>query len=408
MSVESGPDIVTNGLVLELDGANVRSFRGEPTTNLSYNNGQTGSEYLAASIAWTNSGTWTLNTDNTSIVKPTIVDIPNLPTLPTNLRVISGVTDTVGSQHHGCAYTNISPSTTYTISVWFRQNRAGSSGPYLRTNVNNNQIGTFSYNGSTDTNTWPVNKWIRISATGTTQANENGIYLSNYIGSQVGDAVYYYGHQTEAKSYSTPLVAGTRGTTNATGGGWVDLSSSKTSGELVNGPTFNSANSGFLTFDGINDYVSNISNTGITHGTNNFSYFTWVRLQGKPSLGTIFENGSWTSCLLIRYETDGITIYSMSSYWGKFSFNPTLNTWNHLGFIRNGNVIEFYVNGVYQTNIAFTANISPSSNIFIGTSQHATGQVFNGDIAVAQIYTRALSVEEVVQNFNAQRDRFGI
>lgn len=200
------------------------------------------------------------------------------------------------------------------------------------------------------------------------------------------------------------------GTTTATDFGataWYNLSGNST-GSLVNGPSFISQNSGFLRFDGVDDYVSNISNTGITHGTSNFSYFVWVRLQGKPSLGTIFENGSWTSCLLIRYETDGITIYSMSSYWGKFSFNPTLNTWNHLAFIRNGNVIEFYINGVYQTNIAFTANISPSSNIFIGTSQHATGQVFNGDIAVAQIYTQALTATQVIQNFNAQRDRFGI
>jgi len=202
MAVEGGPDIVDSGLVFALDAANIRSYPGNATTNLSYNNGQGNSEYLANSVAWTNSGTWTLNTNNTSIDKPTILDIPNLPTLPTTLRVISGVTDSVGSQHHGCAYTSISPSTTYTVSVWFRQNRAGNSGPYLRTNVNNNQIGTFTYNGSGDSSTWPVNTWIRISATGTTQANENGIYLSNYIGTQVGDAVYYYGHQVEVAQYT--------------------------------------------------------------------------------------------------------------------------------------------------------------------------------------------------------------
>jgi hypothetical protein len=214
--------------------------------------------------------------------------------------------------------------------------------------------------------------------------------------------------QVEQRSSATAFVAGTRGTTATTGGGLLNLINTGSNGELVNGVAYSSINGGTLVFDGSNDYISNISNTGITHGTSNFSYFAWVNLQGKPVYGTIFENGSWTSCLLIRYETDGITIYSMGTYWGKFSFNPSLNTWNHLGFIRDGNVINFYVNGVYQTNLSFTANISPSSNIFIGTSQHSTGQVFNGYIASAQIYTRALSATEVTQNFEVQRARFGV
>ena len=189
---------------------------------------------------------------------------------------------------------------------------------------------------------------------------------------------------------------------------WCDISNNGRSGTLVNGPTFSTNNGGYFIFDGVDDYVSNISNSGLGHGTNGFSYFAWVNLQGKPSLGTIFENGTWGNCLLIRYETNGITIYSMGSYWGKFSFNPSLSTWNHLGFIRNGNNLEFYVNGVYQSYMNFTANVSPSPNIFIGTSQHSVGQCFNGYIAVAQIYTRTLSSSEVSQNYQMLKSRFGL
>lgn len=190
---------------------------------------------------------------------------------------------------------------------------------------------------------------------------------------------------------------------------WNDLSGGGRNGTLVNGVSFvPNRNGGYLVFDGTDDYVDGISNSGITHGTDNFSYFAWVNLQGKPTYGTIFENGSWTSCLLIRYQTNGIAIYSMGSYWGFFDFNPPLSTWNYLGFIRRGNSLEFYINGVYQTSLGFTANISPSSNIFIGTSQHAPNQCFNGYIPVAQIYTRALSTSEITQNFNAQYSRFGV
>ena len=181
-----------------------------------------------------------------------------------------------------------------------------------------------------------------------------------------------------------------------------------TSGTLENGVTFSTANGGYFDFDGTDDYISDFSNTGITHGTSNFSYFFWINLQGKPSLGTILENGSWTSCILIRYNTDGIVLYSMSTFIGKFSFDPALDTWNNVGFVRNGNYIQFYLNGVYVSQLAFTATVAPSANIFIGTSQHATYQCFNGYIATATIYTKNLSTAEITQNYNAQRTRFGL
>ena len=188
---------------------------------------------------------------------------------------------------------------------------------------------------------------------------------------------------------------------------WTDLLGTGNNGTLTNGPTYSSANGGSIVFDGTNDYVS-ASNTSLVHRTSNWAYSCWVNFNGTPSLGTIFENGSWTSCLLIRFETNGISIYSMSSYWGKFTLTPTLNTWYKLDFIRNGNSIDFYLNGTYSQSLSFTADIQPSSNLFIGMSQHAAGQCFNGRIAQTQIYNRALTASEVQQNFNALRGRFGI
>ncbi len=173
-----------------------------------------------------------------------------------------------------------------------------------------------------------------------------------------------------------------------------------------NNPFTNPAINPQLNFDGSDDFVS--SNQNIVHGTSEFSYFAVVRLSGKPSLGTIFENGSWTSCLLIRYETNGITIYSMGSYWGKFSFDPPLNTWYHLGFVRRGNTIFFYVNGVNTASMGFTANISPSANLYVGMSQHAAGQCFNGSINVASVYTRGLTDGEVLDHYNHYKTRFNL
>ena len=181
-----------------------------------------------------------------------------------------------------------------------------------------------------------------------------------------------------------------------------------TSGTLENGVTFSTANGGYFDFDGVDQYISDFSNTGITHGTSNFSYFFWINLQGKPSLGTILENGSYAPCILIRYSLNGIEFYSMGLFVGKFSFDPSLDTWNNVGFVRNGSFIQFYLNGVYVSQYAFSTTVAPSANIFIGTSQHSTGQCFNGYIATATIYTKNLSTTEITQNYNAQRTRFGL
>lgn len=189
-----------------------------------------------------------------------------------------------------------------------------------------------------------------------------------------------------------------------------NLTQSGANGTLVNGVTYSSDNGGTMIFDGSNDYI-NVSGFNVTHGTSNFTYSCWVNLAAKPGLGTIFENGSWTNCILFRYETNGITVYSMGSYFGKFTFNPNLNTWNHLTFVRDSNNMLFYLNGSYLEQISFgtSLNVAPSpGNLFIGSSQHTTGQMFNGKINLAMVYTSALSASQIAQNFNAQRSRYGI
>lgn len=164
---------------------------------------------------------------------------------------------------------------------------------------------------------------------------------------------------------------------------------------------------GAMYFDGTNDYIST-SNSSLIHGTSDWTYSAVLKFSGTPSLGTVFENGSWTSCLLIRFESTGFTIYSMGSYWGIFSFTPTLGVWYSFDFIRSGNVINFYVNGSYYQQISFTANVQPSSNLYIGMSQHSAGQCFNGNIQVAKIYNRALTLTEVKQNYNIYKSRFNL
>ena len=298
----------------------------------------------------------------------------------------------------------VTPSSPVTVSFYTRAATASAVGKQIQYQI-------YNYTGGSPTGYFyyftlgAVGVWERQTFTFTPA---NSVIISYWFAASSG--VYSWDWscmQVEQKSYVTSFVAGTRGTTVATGGGWADLSSNGNNGELLNGVRENSNNLGSLVFDGTNDYVT-APNTSLIHRTSNWAYSAWVNFSGTPGLGTIFENGSWTSCLLIRFETNGITIYSMSSFWGKFTLSPTLGIWYKLDFIRNGNVIDFYLNGVYSQSLSFTADIQPSSNLFIGMSQHAAGQCFNGKIAQASVYNRALTAAEIQQNFNATRGRYGL
>ena len=410
MSINHSPQIVTNGLLFYYDMNNYKSFWGEPTVNLSYNNGQGGSEYLAASYTWTNSGTWTLNQNETDIEIP---QISYSQRLPNNLRILSGMTLTTGSQHFGCGFTTISPSTQYTFSVWFRQNRAGSSVPYLRTNVNNNSLGNFSYNGSTDSSTWPVNQWIRISCTGTTQSNENGLYLSNYIGSAIGDKIWYYGHQLEAKSYATSLVAGTRSDTQAL----VDVTNQNT----ITASSLTYASDGTFTIAGASNYISITNSSNLRPSIElTIEYIIKGPTPGSwtPILG--YGNGDYINGNYLVWVESGGTLNSLcrinnsgvTEYRQYPGYSISNTDFQHMCFtMKIGDVIRSYRNGV-DTN---TPTSLPSGGTFYygGTSSPyqiggSGGSWLNATVPLVRIYNRALTSNEVLQNFNALKGKYNL
>ncbi len=74
--------------------------------------------------------------------------------------------------------------------------------------------------------------------------------------------------------------------------------------------------------------------------------------------------------------------------------------------IRSGTTTYFYQNGVLLKTGSSSANIG-AANFRIGTNT-TTIEQFTGKVFVTQTYNRALSSTEVTQNFNAQRNRFGV
>jgi hypothetical protein len=96
----------------------------------------------------------------------------------------------------------------------------------------------------------------------------------------------------------------------------------------------------------------------------------------------------------------------------------TAGTWNYgavtyenLSSVGNASS-KLYQNGVLvDSGSSATVDLAsmPISNFLIGRPYSTSlGRRYNGQIAVVRVYNRALTPQEIQQNFNATRSRFSI
>ncbi len=418
MGTSAGPNLISDGLVfgydtgypiVENDNSTIFS-KGKPTTNLvsAYNDNH------VRAVTWTNSGTWDYDHNASNNIKP---NVPNVDMSKCNL--MHGETLTVGSQHFGCSNVGVSASTTYTMSVYYFQNRAGASQPYFRQSVNNNNLGNLAYNGSTNTSNWPVNEWIRISVTVTTAANENACYLSNYLGSQIGDQVWYCAPMVEQASHLSPFVDGTRSSTQSL----IDLK--ETTDISTSNVSFDS--NAQMTFDGTDDVIQLSTALVDNLSTSELTVEAIVYHTSWGSTGTsrpyIANWNTWDSTtpnqrgfILRTYGTNQYPSfwYCWGSSYSSISSNTSmnLNQFHHVvGVFKKDSYAKIYLDGVETgTTTSGTSNnlvYDDTTGTRIGYGTINTGR-FVGELPIVKVYNKALSAQEVKQNFNAYRKRFGI
>ena len=207
-----------------------------------------------------------------------------------------------------------------------------------------------------------------------------------------------------------------------TGATWFDRSGRGNNGTLTNGPAFSATNGGSIVFDGNNDYVFISSTSALNWGMNDWTFDIWFFLPSIYSNNnlytTIFESpqffiGTLRSGLTQIagfYTTDtgaGFISSSFASYtFGAYQYSCA-DKWTNLTLSKNGSTSYCYLNGnLYASKIASTyLNQSNSGRYGITFSN---SEPLNGNIASSKIYNRALTPEEIKQNFNATRGRFGI
>ena len=107
---------------------------------------------------------------------------------------------------------------------------------------------------------------------------------------------------------------------------------------------------------------------------------------------------------------DGIGIYFGGVYQNISANYPKTNVWSHLAASRIGSTIRMYINGTQTSSGTQSGSIGSSSAIaYVGARGADSEHHFKGNIAVVRIYKgKGLTASEILQNYNAQRNRFGL
>jgi hypothetical protein len=82
------------------------------------------------------------------------------------------------------------------------------------------------------------------------------------------------------------------------------------------------------------------------------------------------------------------------------------NTWYHTSLSYSSNVWNLYVNGSFVFSSSSTT--SPGSLATIGRADYFSTRIFQGLIPQVLIYNRALTAQEILQNYNATKKRYGL
>jgi hypothetical protein len=207
------------------------------------------------------------------------------------------------------------------------------------------------------------------------------------------------------------LDAGQAASYPGTGTAWTDLSGNSRDGTLTNGPTYTSADGGAIVFDGANDFVQCSGSITATAAT----FVTWMRRNGPQDDfdGILYSRGSVATGISFFGTTNKIS----------YTWNDAVNTYTWDSGLTIPDLTWCMV-AVSVTSTTATAYLCQSSGITsaINTVSHTSttlddikigrdevdSRYFNGRIATAMIYDRALSADEITQNFNALRGRYGL
>lgn len=254
-------------------------------------------------------------------------------------------------------------------------------------------------------------------------ANGGGYYVSGaydeFTGAPIVDS-----------SLMVWLDAGQQSSYAGSGNTWINLNTSAANSTLVGSPVYDTR--GWFTFDGT---TTQYANTGLPANTtfnadSEYTMACWIKFNNFKSTSTVgtmvgaFDYAGYGliySANPTSYRT-GVYMRTTASTTQVLSPTISLNTWYYVTgtYSKVANSHILYMNGVSSNNApASSGTLSTNldnNQISIGYGSGGDGTPggsfpglpIDASISQVMIYNRALTADEVAQNFNALRRRYGI
>ena len=386
MACFSGPEIPNEGLVFYYDQGNTdKSWKGAPAVNLAASNFFNG-----------NGANFTIN-DNVSHVMPDgstgVARLLNAQFVSDGNRTVS-----IGS------YALIAGQT-YTLSFYVMNIDCTGFSGNLYSPTLSRVIGNITYP------TVSTQSWTRVTTTFTVpNEGPNPVTLAPQAFRDGGNGRFKLCWlQLEQNTFARPYVNGTRSSTQAL----LDM----TGQNIITANSLTYASDDSFSFNGTSDFIGCGNNAAINFGTGDFTVSAWFKraTNATTNLRLLSKGGDSDTASRAGFAFVG------SDNSVNFTVNPsgarttiaaagyTVNEWvNVVGLVERGVTMRSYKNGTLVGSAAApVGSVSGDLSFFIGNNV-GSNLYWPGNIPQVSLYNRALTAEEVQQNFNALRGRYGI
>ncbi len=419
MGIAYNPRIITDGLMLALDSGNLKSYDKFENLFL-YSEEYNQSNWIKTSSSLT---TDTVVAPDGSLTAEKLIGnngVTGRQSIYQQVNVTSGVTYTFSvflkqaERRYGC--------------IWFDSANITEGAFWGAGTYFDLQTGTIALGSQTKIVAYP-NGWYRLYVTATPSFT-GLLSLNTSIGTPnnsldgagtaayqyTGDGVsgfYIWGSQFEGGNSLTNYCKTTSSVKNRSTT-WNDSRGNGNNGTLTNSPTYLNDNGGIIDFNGSTNYAD-ITSSALNLGvgsielwvksdapTDNLNQQIFARTNTSAGTFNIFKNTTNLFQFSIRLTTN--TQYNIGS-----DGTATTN-WTHIVGTYDGTIQRMFVNAVQQsTTNSISGTLNISGTLAINIARQTTGTVyFNGKIPIVRVYNKALTAQEIQQNFNATRKRFDV
>jgi hypothetical protein len=184
---------------------------------------------------------------------------------------------------------------------------------------------------------------------------------------------------------------------------WYGVGQSDYTATLTNSPTFSTSDGGTFVFDGVDDFIAGNGVSGIGY-SKDFTISIWLKSNGG---GYVFMNSGPDGQFGIYNYNNGtvVSAFVLSDIYYTVNQTITTNVWTNIVVTNKDQQLSIYASLNKGVNGGTPINVG-NSGLRIGRRNRTSELWFNGSISQLQIYNRALSEDEITQNYEAMGTRY--